>query len=121
MKEKKQSGLTFGCGGGKELLRSYIRHLLKQKGQQTFSGFVSLAGKRAQIYTFVFSVKGLSSHKCGHKCLEVKFISHTQHYTVNQQSSISQCRELPLNQVVLVCFFPDEETLGGTVVPPEIP
>lgn len=31
MKEKKQSGLTFGCGRGKELLRSYIRHLLKKK------------------------------------------------------------------------------------------
>lgn len=25
--------LTFGCGGGKELLRSYIRHLEKQGGR----------------------------------------------------------------------------------------
>lgn len=85
VKEKKQSGLTFGCGRGKELLRSYIRHLLKKKGQQTFSGFVSLAGKQTQIYTFVFSVKGLSSHKCGHKCLEVKFISHT---ALHSQSTV---------------------------------
>lgn len=28
-----RAGLTFGCGGGKELLRSYIRHLEKQEGR----------------------------------------------------------------------------------------
>lgn len=46
--------------------------------------------------------------------------THTQHYTVNQQSPISQQEELSY-QMVPVWLFPDEVTLGGTVVPPENP